>query len=158
MVDSECALCRGPEGDKELDRIQVWEDRLWRLTMARSGEVAGFSFLEPKRHIPHIPDLDGEEARTFGAVLAKTARAIRDAARAEVVYIYVFGEGIPHLHLHLAPHRKGDPLNDHMLRGELIETPLPSGATAIVSRDFPQLPASEHEETQERIRQALAKS
>jgi diadenosine tetraphosphate (Ap4A) HIT family hydrolase len=155
---TECAICRGPEGDKELDRVQVWEDGIWRLTTARSGEVAGFSFLEPKRHIPHITDLDGEEARTFGSVLAKTTRAIRDAAEAEVVYIYVFGEGIPHLHLHLAPHRKGDPLNDHMIRGELVETPLPSGATMIVSRDFPQLPASQHEETQGRIRRALAKS
>ncbi len=157
VASMNCTLCRGAAGDEELDRVQVWEDPLWRLTTSRSGEVAGFSFLEPKRHIPHMTDLDGEEAKTFGTVLARTTRAIRDATGAEVVYIYVFGEGIPHLHLHLAPHREGDPLNNHMIRGELIETPLPSGATAIVSRDFPQLPASRHEEVRERIRRAVSR-
>jgi len=150
-----CTLCRGPEGDKELERVEVWEDRLWRLTTALEGELAGFSYLEPKRHIPHITDLDGDEARTFGAVLARTTRALRDATGSEVVYIYVFGGGIPHLHLHLAPHRRGDPLNDRMIRGELIETHLPSGATSFVSREFPQLPASQHEAVRERIAHTL---
>jgi len=158
MTDSshECALCRGPDGDSELDRVQVWEDEYWRLTTARSGEVAGFSFLEPKRHVPHITDLDGDEARTFGSVIARTTSAIQAATGAEVVYIYVFGDGIPHLHLHLAPHRQGDPLNDHMIRGELVETPLPSGATMVASRDFPQLPSSHHEAVRARIQRALA--
>jgi diadenosine tetraphosphate (Ap4A) HIT family hydrolase len=150
-----CTLCRGPEGDKELERVQVWEDRLWRLTTARGGELAGFSYLEPKRHIPHITDLDGVEARTFGAVLARTTSAIRNATGAEVVYVYVFGDGIPHLHLHLAPHRRGDPLSDRIIRGELVETPLPSGATSFVSREFPQLPASQHEAVRERLARAL---
>jgi diadenosine tetraphosphate (Ap4A) HIT family hydrolase len=150
-----CTLCRGPEGDKELERVQVWEDRLWRLTTALGGELVGFSYLEPKRHIPHISDLDGDEARTFGAVLARTTSALRDATGAEVVYIYVFGDGIPHLHLHLAPHRRGDPLNDRMIRGELVETQLPSGATSFVSREFPQLPDSEHEAVRARLSRAL---
>jgi len=155
MARADCALCRGVEADTELDRVQVWEDDLWRLTTSRSGEVAGFSFLEPKRHVPHIMDLDGDEARTLGTVLGRSTRAIQRAAEAEVVYIYVFGDGIPHLHLHLAPHRKGDPLNDHMMRGELVETSLPSGATAIVSREFPQLPPSQHDAVRERIRLLL---
>lgn len=157
VASTNCVLCRGAAGDEELDRVQVWENEQWRLTTSQSGEVAGFSFLEPKRHIPHITDLDGEEAKTFGTVLARTTSSIRDATGAEVVYIYVFGEGIPHLHLHLAPHRQGDPLNDHMIRGELMETPLPSGATAVVSREFPQLPAADHEDVRQRIRRALAK-
>jgi len=153
-----CVICRGPEGDPELGRVQVWEDRLWRLTTALEGEVAGFSYLEPKRHVPHITDLDGEEARTLGDVLARTSAAIRNAAGAELVYAYVFGGGIPHLHIHLAPHRSGDALNDSFIRGEQTQTKLPSGATMIVSRDFPPLPAAQHERVRERIRQELAKS
>jgi diadenosine tetraphosphate (Ap4A) HIT family hydrolase len=158
MVDrvSGCIICKGPEGDPVLERVQVWEDRLWRLTTALEGEVVGFSYLEPKRHIPHITDLDGEEARTLGSVLARTTSAIRDATDAEVVYAYVFGGGIPHLHIHLAPHRSGDALNDGFLRGEVTQTKLPSGATKIVSRDFPALPPSQHEQTRERIRRELA--
>ena len=152
-----CTLCLGAESDKELERVQIWEDELWRLTTAREGELLGFSYLEPKRHIPHITDLDGEESRTFGTVLARTTSAIRDATGAEVVYIYVFGSGIPHLHLHLAPHRRGDPLNDRMIRGEVTESHLPSGATSFVSRDFPRLPLSQHEEVRARLVRALSK-
>jgi diadenosine tetraphosphate (Ap4A) HIT family hydrolase len=150
-----CALCRGPEGDRELGRNQVWEDRLWRLTTATEGEVAGLSYLEPKRHIPYITNLDGDEARTLGFVIALTTSALKEVTGAEVVYIYVFGDGIPHLHLHLAPRRHRDPLNDTMIRGEPTETPLPSGATSFVSREFPQLPARQHEVVRERLARAL---
>ena len=152
---TDCILCRGPEGDDELGRVQVWEDPLWRLTTVRDGEVPGFSYLEPKRHIPHLADLDGEESRTFGGVLACACRALRDAASAEVVYVYVFGGGIPHLHLHLAPHRSGEALSSSMIRGATTETHLPSGATIISSRDFPPLPRSEHDAIRDRIAQLL---
>jgi diadenosine tetraphosphate (Ap4A) HIT family hydrolase len=150
-----CALCRGSAADVELGRVQVWEDEHWRLTMATEGEVVGLSYLEPKRHVPHLTDLAGEEARTLGPVLARVARALKEATDSELVYVYVFGGGIPHLHVHLAPHRSGDALNDRMIRGEVTETPLPSGATAIVSKDFPALPASLHAQVRERLRHAL---
>lgn len=151
-----CTLCRGKAGDPELGRTEVWEDGLWRLTTANEGEVLGFSYLEPKRHIPHVTDLDGDEARTFGNVLARTSSALRAATDAELVYVYIFGGGIPHLHVHLAPHRPGDPLNDRLIRGDVVETKLPSGATLITSREFPALPATQHVATRERIRRELA--
>ena len=65
-TQSDCILCRGAAGDADLQRLQVWEDAHWRLTVSLEAEVAGFSYLEPRRHISHITDLDGEEARTFG--------------------------------------------------------------------------------------------
>lgn len=150
-----CVICRGSSGDAELGRIQVWEDPFWRLTMAAEGEVAGFSYLEPKRHVPHITDLQGDEARTLGPVLSRVTRALKEATDAQVVYVYVFGSGIPHLHVHLAPHREGDALSDRMIRGEVMETRLPSGATALVSKDFPPLPASVHSRVRERVRRSL---
>ncbi len=70
-------------------------------------QVPGLSFLEPKRHIPHIEDLDGPEAQTFGVVLAGVTRALKDATGAERVYVHVFGSGSPHLHVHLEPHLAG---------------------------------------------------
>jgi diadenosine tetraphosphate (Ap4A) HIT family hydrolase len=151
-----CVLCRGADGDAELSRVQVWEDGLWRLTMSLEAEILGFSYLEPKRHVPYVTDLDGEEARTFGDVLARVSSALRQETAAEVVYVYVFGGGVPHLHVHLAPHRDGDALNAHMIRGPLEERPLPSGATALVSREFPHLPESRQRAAAERVAQRLA--
>jgi diadenosine tetraphosphate (Ap4A) HIT family hydrolase len=153
---SDCIVCRGREGDAEMGRTEVWGDGVWRLTTALDGPAVGLSYLEPVRHVPHVTDLAGIEAATLGGVLARVTTALRDAAGAEVVYVYVFGDGIAHLHLHLAPHRPGDPWNDTLLRGRLEETRLPSGATALRSLDFPDLPASDHHRFLDRLRRRLA--
>jgi diadenosine tetraphosphate (Ap4A) HIT family hydrolase len=150
-----CIICKRTEGDAELGRIQVWEDDLWRLTVGKGGEVLGFSYLEPKRHVPHITDLGGPEAATLGGVLAWACRALQEAADAQLVYIYVFGGGVPHLHIHLAPHRTGDALNESMIRGAFTETQLPSGATAYESLDYPPLPDELHAQFRERLDRVL---
>jgi len=155
---TDCVLCLGRAGDEQLERVQVWEDGLWRLTtsIGPAETSPGFSFLEPKRHVPHVTDLGGDEARTLGVVLASATSALKEVTGAEVVYIYVFGDGIPHLHLHLAPHRAGDALNDRMIRGAVEEEPLPSGATRIVSTDFPAIPEDELRDVAERVAARLA--
>ena len=156
MTLADCVLCRREAGDAELHRTAVWEDSRWRLTTSLDAPVPGFSYLEPKRHIPYIADLDGEEARTLGPVLARAARALREATGADLVCVYVFGGGVPHLHLHLAPHREGDALNDQMIRGNVVTEALPSGAVRIVSKDFPPRPEDELRTVAEEIRRALA--
>src|SRR5919202_3346186 len=151
-----CILCRGAEADKELGVVQVWEDSYWRMTTSLDAEVLGFSYLEPKRHIPYITDLDGEEARTFGDVIARVTRALRDETGAELVYVYVFGGSIPHLHVHLAPHRPNDALNDQLIRGESVVEHLESGIVRITSKEFPPLPEEEQRAVADRIRRRLA--
>ena len=150
------ALSRAEAADPELLRVEVWRDELWRLTAALVAEVPGFCYLEPRRHIPHIDGLDGAEAASFGAVLAKVTRALKEATGAELVYVYVFGGGVAHLHLHLAPHSAGDALNDHMIRGPLVERQLPSGPTEFVSEEFPPLPEAVQQATAACVRELLA--
>lgn len=152
----DCVLCRGVDGDRELDRVEVWRDELWRLAVSLGSEVPGFGYLEPLRHIPHVTDLDGPEAATFGVVLARTTSALKEATGAELVYIYVFGGGVPHLHVHLAPHRAGDALNTQLIRGEVVEEQLPSGAGRITSLEFPAIPEPELRAVADRVRSLLA--
>ena len=152
----ECILCRGAVGDVELHRIQVWEDSHWRLTISLEAEVRGFAYLEPKRHIPHITDLHGTEARTFGEVLARISRVLRDETGAELVYVYVFGGGVSHLHVHLAPHHNRDALNAQMIRGEIVVKRLENGAERYISEEFPPLPEEELRAVAHRVQQRLA--
>jgi diadenosine tetraphosphate (Ap4A) HIT family hydrolase len=98
------------------------------------------SCLEPERHVPHVTDPGGDEARACGAVLTRVYSALGEEAAAAVVSIHVFDGGVPHLHVHIAQHSDGDAVNTQMIRGAQAEQPLPSGATALVCRDFP--PAS----------------
>lgn len=124
--------------DHALMRTEVWSDDLWRLTSSEASEVAGFSYLEPRRHISDITELDGDEAATLGPTIATVSRAIKDATGAELVYVYVFGDGVPHLHIHLAPHRSlGSPLVSDMIKGAKHKAVLASGEEVWVSDRYP---------------------
>ena len=153
---NDCPMCRGAAADEELERIEVWKDAHWRLTVSLASEVAGFAYLEPRRHIAFVTDLDGDEAQTFGAALAASTRALKEETGADIVYIYIFGDSVPHLHVHLAPHRAGDALNDQMIRGEIVEEKLPSGMIRIVSRDFPSIPREQLSAIAACVRERLA--
>ena len=123
--------------------------------MSLDAEVLAFSYLEPKRHIPHLTDLDGEEAHSFGEILARVSRVLQEETGAELVYVYIFGGGVPHLHVHLAPHHSNDGLNTQIIRGDFTEEKLESGAVRYVSKEFPSLPQEEQQAVADRIRQRL---
>ena len=157
MTTSDCPMCRGAAADEELERIEAWQDAHWRLTVSLSSEVAGFAYLEPKRHIRHITELDGPEAATFGPAMARSTQVLKEATGAELVYVYIFGGGIPHLHVHLAPHRSGDGLNDQMIRGEIVEEKLPNGMTRFTSSEFPALPRDQLVRIADEVRRGMSK-
>lgn len=110
MTSDPCLLCDVTRADAFFARQRVWEDDLWRLSVVLRGAIPGFSHLEPKRHIPFLPDLDGAEAAGLGPVLARCTAALKAGTGADKVYVYVFGDRVPHLHLNLAPHVEGDGL------------------------------------------------
>lgn len=106
-----CLLCSPDEAAQVFHRRLVWQNSLWRLSLIEGGApVPGFGHLEPIRHIPFLTDLDGDEAATLGPVLARVSAVLKQVTGAELVYVYVFGERVPHLHFNLAPHRSGDAL------------------------------------------------
>lgn len=74
-----------------------------------------------------------------------------------VVYLYVSGEGVPHLHVHLAPHHDGDALNTNMIRGPVEERVQPSSATALVSSEFPLLPQPQQRATADGVAHGLTR-
>jgi diadenosine tetraphosphate (Ap4A) HIT family hydrolase len=154
---TDCILCRGAEGDEELDVVEVWSDDLWRFTMARHGPTLGFGYLEPIRHVPYLADLDGEEAATFGPVVARASAVLREASGAPLVYAFVFGGGVPHLHVHLAPNIPDGVLNTMLINGPVETRKLASGATEIISKDHPDLPEEEVGAVIERARELMAR-
>jgi diadenosine tetraphosphate (Ap4A) HIT family hydrolase len=117
-MEKECAICNG-KADKDFKRVEVWSDNRWRLTMSTYKAVRGFCYLEPKRHIPYVTELDGTEAVEFGFILAKAARAIKTATGAKLVYVYIYGDHIPHIHVHLAPHTDGDNYVNDVIRSNV---------------------------------------
>ena len=137
MTTSECPMCRAAAADEGLERVEVLAGR----ALAPDGQpVLGGGWLRLSRtETPH--PLHHRAGRAGGRRASdRPWRAaqmrLKEAAGAEVVYVYIFGDGVPHLHLHLAPHRSGDALNDQMIRGEIVEEKLPNGMTRFSSSDF----------------------
>ncbi|MDG6969399.1 MAG: hypothetical protein JRN05_03390 [Nitrososphaerota archaeon] len=114
-MGSDCSICTG-KADQDFRRIEVWSNERWRLTMSTYRMVRGFCYLEPIKHVPQVADLEGKEAEEFGPVISRTARAIKAATGAKLVYVYIFGDHIPHLHVHLAPHADGDVFVDDVIK------------------------------------------
>lgn len=106
----------GAQADAVFRRELVWEDELWRLTTSYYSEIDGFSYLEPKRVVGDVTALDGAEAASFGPVLARCCSVLKAVTGAELVYVYIFGGTVPHLHVHLAPHRAGDACCEELVR------------------------------------------
>ena len=156
--DPTCLLCRDKEADEELHTVEVWSDDHWRLKVSLLAEVSGFAYLIPRRHIRYVTELDGPEAQTLGPVLARASAALQEASGAELVYVYVFGGGVPHLHIHLAPHREGDALSSQMIKGDPFERKLDSGVTIVTSDRYPPLPENQLRTVAGRVRDLLAAS
>jgi diadenosine tetraphosphate (Ap4A) HIT family hydrolase len=156
--DMDCLLCDPATADRVIGRQLIWEDPLWRLTTSVGPQdyTPGFSYLEPRRHIRTVAELDGAEAATLGGVLARATAALREAAEAQLVYVYIFGEGIAHLHIHLAPHVAGDALSSAIIRGELVEQTTEEGLTLQTSTQFAPVPEERLREVAERARRLLA--
>jgi diadenosine tetraphosphate (Ap4A) HIT family hydrolase len=139
MEPGPCMLCVPEIADRFFDRVRIWEDELWRLSAVLRGPIPGFAHLEPRRHIPYVTDLDGPEAATFGPVLARVTRALREAPGAELTYAYVFGDRVAHLHVNLAPHRAGDALRGGpgLLAPDAVDAaPEAHAATADAAREL----------------------
>jgi diadenosine tetraphosphate (Ap4A) HIT family hydrolase len=155
-MTQDCIICAGRGGDDTLHRMEVWRDDLWRLTVSLDAEVLGFAYLEPIRHIATIADLDGPEAASFGATIAKACQSLKAATGTGFVYVYIFGDGVQHLHAHLAPHRPGDALNSQMIRGEIVSERLDNGFERFFSREFPALPEADQRRVAESVQRDLA--
>jgi diadenosine tetraphosphate (Ap4A) HIT family hydrolase len=103
-----CDICRGDAFDIEFGRVLVWQNALWRLSTSIRAPILGFSYLEPRRHIPYVSDLDGPEAASFGQTLAAVTNLLKRQTGADIVYALMFGDHVLHLHVNLVPHRAGD--------------------------------------------------
>ncbi|MEM0135376.1 MAG: hypothetical protein QXU18_09175 [Thermoplasmatales archaeon] len=87
--------------------------------MSALSETKGFCYREPVRHVEYMTDIDGEESNEFGKILSYASSAVKEASRAKLVYMCIFGDNIPHLHGHLAPHMDGDNYNDDSIKSNI---------------------------------------
>ena len=63
--------------------------------------VPGWLVVAPARHVEQIDALTADEQRGLGPLLAEVAAVLRAETPCEKVYLSVFAELLPHLHVHV---------------------------------------------------------
>lgn len=104
-----CGVCALHARDGGPPRA-VWTDGIWLVRHhAHPAPLAGWFLLDSVRCVRNAADFNDMEAATFGAVLQRVTRAVREACGVPRTYTIMFGEGAPHLHAHIIPRRPDDP-------------------------------------------------
>ena len=69
----------------------------------------GHVFVETKRHVPEVANLTEEEAQAIGVYNSRIAKALLHTESMEHIYIFVLGNGVPHVHYHVIGRYPGAP-------------------------------------------------
>ena len=65
--------------------------------------LVGWTFLCAVRHVQGPADFTDAEADGFGRAMRAVSAAVRSITGCDRVYAIAFGQGAPHLHVHLIP-------------------------------------------------------
>ena len=68
----------------------------------------GHLFVEPLEHRPGLADLGADQAAALGASMQRASATLL-ATGMEHAYAFVFGDAVPHLHVHLVGRHPGAP-------------------------------------------------
>lgn len=133
----ECLVCRKFAGTAAAGPVLWSEPRLSASLRApetdrEAGLYRGWLLVEPRRHITGLDELDDDEARLLGWLMVRLTRALKAELKVDKVYAAVFGDAVPHVHLHLIPRHPGTP---KALRGfrvsEWEDAPKDDGAARV---------------------------
>lgn len=93
---SGCMFCDPPEG-------AAHESGFLFLPSQDPVLVEGWMLLAPERHVDGWDRLTPKESRVLGDLVRRGVQSVRAVTGAPRVYVTVFGEQVPHLHVHLFP-------------------------------------------------------
>ena len=75
----------------------------------REDNFLGYVRLETRRHVPSFAELTPVEAQTVGMLTSRLSRALKQCTGADHVYVFFYGDHVPHLHLHIFARYPGTP-------------------------------------------------
>jgi histidine triad (HIT) family protein len=90
----------------------VYEDDLLYAHHVANDEgptFLGYVRAETKRHVPSFAELTQTEAQALGLLITRLSRALKCCTGADHVYVFFYGDHVPHLHLHIFARYPGTP-------------------------------------------------
>jgi len=101
---SACVVCSWEQRPRPALDLIVAESERWIVRHHMPpAPLAGWLQFISRRHVQGAAHFDDGEAAEFGLALREVSGALERASAALRVYAIAFGEGSPHLHVHLVP-------------------------------------------------------
>lgn len=150
---SACLLCDptpGPTiGASRAAEVASWEH--WILTVFPGFDVPGWYFLQSRRHVTQLDELDAGEQMSLGPALSSAVGSIRSSLPCDKVYVQRFGESYPHWHMLLCAVPDGLPADARGAalfprRAELRDDQRTIAVAAAVARALGGTGSNGHEE------------
>lgn len=100
----DCPICAIHRNRQMIERYEIRRSRLWILRHHPDpSPLKGWLLLDSIRHCSGPIDFLDDEASDWGDAVRHASRLVRGLTGCDRVYAIAFGEGAPHLHLHLIP-------------------------------------------------------
>lgn len=105
-----CAICQIHGDPIHQEAYELGRGSQWLLRHHPDpSPLAGWLLLDARRHLGGPLDFSDQEAATWGVAVRHASQLVQRLTACERVYAIAFGEGAPHLHLHLIPRFASDP-------------------------------------------------
>jgi len=137
MADSACAICRLHGDPAMASALELARSDLWLLRHhPLPAPLAGWLLLDARRHLAGPLAFTDQEAASWGLAVRAASQLVQLLTGCDRVYAIAFGEGAPHLHLHLIPRFAAEPASAAWAVADLYRavergdraTPLPGAA------------------------------
>jgi diadenosine tetraphosphate (Ap4A) HIT family hydrolase len=105
-----CAICQIHGSVSAQTSYEIGRGALWVLRHHPDpSPLLGWLLLDSARHLGGPVDFNLEEAAAWGVAVQHASALVKELTGCDRVYAIAFGEGAPHLHLHLIPRFTSDP-------------------------------------------------
>ena len=109
-----CIFCK--IGKKEIPAKVIYEDKDHIAFLDIRPYTRGHTLVIPKKHYINFLDLPKSEVTELFGLAQEIAKKLKSAFRAQLIFLSVMGEEVPHTHVHLIPYygvmpfeRRADP-------------------------------------------------
>ena len=105
-----CSICHLHQDPPSRERYEISRTDLWVLRHHPDpAPLPGWLLLDSLRHCGGPLAFEPREAESWGLAVRDASQLVQQITGCDRVYAIAFGEGAPHLHLHLIPRFADDP-------------------------------------------------
>lgn len=105
-----CFISNKHAGKVKTAGVTIYEDDYVYVGHIDGEKIyLGHIMIDLKRHVPTLGDMNMDEAKAFGIVMATVSKALMESEKAEHIYSLVSGNSVPHLHMHIVPRYPNTP-------------------------------------------------